>query len=661
MAVGRTLDIQPLGFDAPIKKAARELAAYLPKVFRVRARALPPSGTPGARPAAHIVLGTSEHLQGLGIGSLPEVSDLDDALAIIPKDGRLYLAGSNPRSVLFAAYRLLEELGVVFLRPGPSGEVLPKRKPVAFPGKAIREKASYRHRGICIEGSPRLDHVLKLLDWMAKKRMNAFQLQFRHSGVFWRRGYCGEERVAQGQESTLSEEDCLALDDRVIAHVAELGMTLHRVGHGWTTYTLGLPGLSWEKSRRQPPKEKRRWLAQLDGRRGIFRQLPINTELCYSRADARKAFVEEVVGYAREHSEVDILHVWLSDYFNNKCECKGCRTKTPTDWYVMLINAIGRRFKEEGLSTRVLFLGYVDLLWPPAQERITEDNVVFMYAPITRCYRHALSDSRCDEGFDSSLPELNRCVLPKTNRAYAEIARAWKKTGMPDTFVFDYHMMWAVWGDGFGSDIGATMARDMKDLGSFGLNGLVSCQCTRAFYPLPYLPNVMADMLWDSKLNTSRHRRGVMTAAFGRHADLVEAYFAEMVSAFREGGEYGHAVISSASGVSKAKALRGIVSAAGKARREFQSLAGKEKDAARKLSLELVAVHAEHAGILARVHIAGIAKDKEGIAKLEARYKARLAGMLAKYSQWVDPLVELPVAGAIQSARDNLKTRNDAG
>ena len=93
---------------------------------------------------------------------------------------------------------------------------------------------------------------LNLLDWMAKKRMNAFQLQFRHSGVFWRRGYGGIELAAQGQASTLSEEDCLGLDDRVIARVAELGMTLHRVGHGWTTYTLGLSGLNWERSRRQP-------------------------------------------------------------------------------------------------------------------------------------------------------------------------------------------------------------------------------------------------------------------------------------------------------------------------------------------------------------------------------------------------------------------------
>jgi hypothetical protein len=646
----KTIVIQPLGFDAPVTAAAKELERYLPKLANVAAKARPARAViPEGRPV-DIVLGVCQHLADLGLGALPVAHDDDDALAIIPKAGKVYLAGSNPRSVLFAAYRLLEELGAVFLRPGPRGEILPRRAGLSWPKRPIREQASYRHRGICIEGAPRLDHVLDLLDWMAKKKMNAFQLQFRHAGVFWRRGYQGAEMDPASQKSRLSEADCLALDDRVIARVKELGMVLHRVGHGWTSYAVGVPGLGWETTAQQPPADKRDWLAEVGGRRGLWHGVAANTELCYSRPEVREAFVQEVLTYARQHCQVDLLHVWMSDSYNNKCECAECRKRSPSDWYALLVDEIGRRLKAERLPTRIVFLGYVDLLWPPAEVRYTTDNVVFMYAPIHRCFRHPLTESKCDQPAPRARPPLNQCRLPATNRFYADIAGEWTKAGVPDSFVFDYHLMWAVWRDGLGADLGAVMARDIQDLEPLGFRGFMSCQCTRAFYPLPYLPSAMADMLWNRRQPARAHRRKVMSSAFGKHADEVERYFAGMVRAFRLGPDLEHKTVASDLPAAGATRIGRIASSAEEAQRRFTAAAKRESEPAVRLSLELVALHAEQAAAVARAYLAGLKGDKQALAAIRASHEKRMPAILRDYSPWVDPLVAGPVREALAAA-----------
>ena len=632
-------------------KAASELARYLPKLANVKAAVLPPRAVvpDGAKPT--IVLGTSMHMGGAGIGVLPKMHALDDALAVIPKGGVVYLTGSNPRSVLFAAYRLLEEMGAVFLRPGPDGEVLPKRAALALPTRPIREQASYRHRGVSIQGAPRLEHVLDLLDWMAKKKMNSFELMFRHSGVFWRDGYSGLEMDTASRAERLSDADCLALDDRVIARVQENGMVLHRVGHGWTTAAAGYVGYDWETLAALPEGVRQPWLAEIDGRRELFHGVAINTELCYSNPEVRAALVEEAVVYARQHSEVNVLLVWMSDTRNNKCECAACRKKTPSDWYAIAINEIAARLKAEQLPTRVVFLGYQDLLWPPAETTFTADNVVFMYAPIWRCFRHPLADPKCDQdrALTSDRPALNRCELPSTNRIYAEVAKRWQQMGIRDSFLFDYHLWQVVWEDGMGQDIGSVMAQDVKDLRDLGLDGFISCQAMRAFYPLPYLPNVMADMLWNRELPVRPHRRAIMSAGFGEHTGEAEEYFAHMVRLFQAGGPYEHTTVLDDRTPAARATLLEIAAAAARAQCRFRALASTERGVVRR-SLKLLAVHAEQVRTIAEARVAGMDRDRRAVAAMRSAYEKRLPAILRDFHPWIDPLIAEPVRRAFEQA-----------
>jgi hypothetical protein len=651
MRAGRRLLIQPLGFDAPIAIAAAELARYLTQMTDGNACALPPREALPKDSRARIVLGLSDHLpRRIGLGRLPVLDSRDDAYVIVPKRDVLYLAGANPRSVLFAAYRLLEELGCVFLRPGPAGEVVPRLRSLKLPSRAIREAASHRHRGICIEGYPRLEHVLGILDWMAKKKMNAFQLQFLHAGVFWRRGYLqSPESPPTVGEGSLPDADCEALDDHVIARVKELGMMLHRVGHGWTAAAVDLPGFGWERTKQRPAKDKRGWLAEVTGKRDIWHGIAANTELCYSQPQVREAFIEGVVRYARQHSEVDYLHVWMSDSYNNKCECAACRKLNPMDWYVTLIDAIGRRLKQDGLATHIVFLGYVDMLWPPETQRFTTDNVTFMYAPITRCFRHALDDPKCDAGESAARQPLNQVRLPNTNRAHADIMRQWRDWGVKDTFVFDYHNIWAVWEDGLGQDVAGVLAQDIKDLAGLGLEGFMSCQAIRAFYPTPYLACAMADLLWDRRRSLKSHRRAVMEAALGPHAAGVEEHLTTLVKTIQVGSSYAHRRLTDA-GVGTREQLAALAAYAEKHATRFRSRAKQAKSEVVRTSLEIVALQADHVARIARARLAALDKDAAALKTMRAEYEAALPALLDRCAPWIDPLFGQAMRGVLDEA-----------
>ena len=81
-----------------------------------------------------------------------EASDivLDDIIHIDTDGENGIIAGSNPRSVLLAVYRYLQENGCRWLFPGIDGEYIPMRD--VRPTKYHR-MADMRYRGQCNEGA----------------------------------------------------------------------------------------------------------------------------------------------------------------------------------------------------------------------------------------------------------------------------------------------------------------------------------------------------------------------------------------------------------------------------------------------------------------------------------------------------------------------------
>jgi hypothetical protein len=563
----------------------------------------------------------------------------DDGYAIWADARGLYVAGRNARSVLFGVYDFLEHQGVRYLRPGYDGEVIPRIEALARPDDQIVERPRYRHRGVCIEGAPSLAHALEMVDWCAKKRMNTVFLQFLSSRYFYNLWY---ERPYNPQfaDHTLSEEEALAYDDQVIASMKKRGLVLHRVCHGWTSAAFDMPRSGWVTAGEAVKPEYVRWLAEVDGERALFRDIPINTELCYSHQPAFDAFVETIVRYCEAHPELDVVHVWLSDATDNKCECADCRDLSISDWYAKAINALSTALYRRVPDMRFVFLCYIELLWAPEQIEIDDryGNIIMMYAPIARCYGHGLADPACDDGEAWPRPPLNQFAASRHNAFYVQSLSDWREAFKGDSFDFDYHLMWANWAQLTDTYIARLFHDDLQHLKEMGLDGIVSCQSFRVFYPSGLAMTSLAEALWDPDVPWEKMRRRYLEAAFGDHAAFADEYLDTLGSFLHTDDPHRRVPpLSNADEGTLARCadfLR-VSLAEIEQRREQTSVRAQDR------SLDLLAHHARLLGFYVAAYRARLAGDDERAAKEFDDAADFLRETEPEYSTYIDTMLAL--------------------
>jgi len=452
----------------------------------------------------------------------PEVADpdLDDAIDIMVRNGGGYVAGNNPRSVLLAVYRYLTELGCRWVRPGRDGEYIPHLE--QLPDVEIRETPSYRHRGICIEGAVSVEHVIDMVDWMPKLGFNGYFIQFREAHTFFDRWYAHEGNPHMKGEH-ISIDQARQFTAEVVDEIKKRDLLYHGVGHGWTCEPFGISGLGWERDDRDLPAEVTKYLAEVNGERKLWHGVALNTNLCYGNPEVREMVTDEIVNYSEAHPEIDIMHFWLADGSNNHCECELCRDTMPADFYVQMLNDLDAKLTRKGLKTRIVFLIYVDLLWPPQREKIANpDRFILMFAPITRTY---------SEPFATDVPipepppfERNKLTFPRSVAENIGFLRAWQKDFKGDSFDFDYHMMWDHLRDPGYVPVSKILSQDIRGLRDIGLDGYVSCQLQRAFFPTGLPMTVMGRTLWNRDIPYDDIAEDYFAAAFGTDGKLAKEY-----------------------------------------------------------------------------------------------------------------------------------------
>jgi len=455
-------------------------------------------------------------MQNFGLDvSDAEDCELDDILYIDCDTEGGIIAGDNPRSVLLAVYEYLRQNGCRWLMPGVDGEFIPMQDivPVKY-----RFKPSCRYRGQCNEGAEFQSDMLEAIEFTPKVGMNVFMMEFKIPVGYYRNYYNHNQNQENRKPEPVSNNTVLQWKRQCEAEIAKRGLQFHDIGHGFTMDPFGVDS-SWRASdgidyNSVITPEQRSIMAEINGERKLYNKTPNWTNFCMSNAAARRRVAEYVAEYAENHSNVDYLHIWLADGTNNHCECAECQKKTPSDFYMLLMNAIDDALTAKNLDTRIVFIVYVDTKWAPLEESIKNPKrFTMLFAPIHRSYAYSMPD----DGIEYKVRPYvrNKNVFPKNLAESFAYYNEWRKSWKGAAMSYEYHFWRHQCYDISGLETARRVNDDVKLYKLNDVNGVIQDGSQRSFFPNGFAFYSYARTLYDTSLSYDEILEDYFSAAYG--------------------------------------------------------------------------------------------------------------------------------------------------
>ena len=457
-------------------------------------------------------------MQDLGLDTSEAAdTELDDIVHVdVDENGNGVLAGSNPRSALFAVYRYLQENGCRWLFPGVDGEYVPMQDIVAV---KYHKMADMRYRGQCNEGAEYQPNMMEAIDFTPKIGMNVFMMEFECPYVYYNRYYSAMHNPTRETEPVTGEQ-MIQWKRQCEAEISKRGLQFHDMGHGWTAEPFGMDTTyRWkhgeDKGGEAPvPEASREFLPLIGGERKVHSRGPMNTQFCMSNARARKLVVNYIADYSYKHQNVDYLHVWLADSSNNHCECEECQKMIPSDYYVMLMNELDAELTARGLATRIVFISYMDTAWPPITQRIENpDRFSLLSAPISRSYTECVPADISDATYTPYV--RNNLTLFPTVAPYIKCAKDWQDICRVPAMLYEYHFWLAQYLDLGVLDFARVVFDDIRNYHKHGLNGLINDCSQRSFWPNGFAFFVYGQVQFDTSLSFEELVEDYFSHAYG--------------------------------------------------------------------------------------------------------------------------------------------------
>lgn len=518
------LFIKKMRADHVIDFAAEELKKYI-RMMMPEAGEMEISYEPGAKAGFRLGL-----LEDFDISAEEHDPYWDDIVHIDTQADGGILAGSNPRSVLFAVYRFLKLNGCRFLFPGIDGEHIPRK---TIQPQKYHKLADHQLRGHSIEGDPSLEQVLSYIDWHAKEELNCFGCYgiFNYMRRYYKHRLNNENREPEYMDDEVAENQWRALFE---CETLKRGLLLYSGDHGLLARALGLKvedRFLYKRGEKEFPRELLPYLAQLNGERKLFKNDFFYTNLCMSNPEVRQRMINAMIQRILEKPHVDNASLSLADGSHNHCECEKCRTKRPSDWLVVTLNELDEELTRRGIDKKIGFSFYVDMMFAPSVEKIKNpDRFRMTFCPITRTYNASIAS------FDG-LPEpiaykRNAWTVPKTMEEIYSLLKAWK-TALPGPFsVFEYHFWIHQYRDPGLMSISRRVYEDVISYKNTNMNGCMQDGSNKSFFPHGFHGHIYAEALRNRDCDYDAELADYFWHLYGDDWKLVKDYLDRITEAF---------------------------------------------------------------------------------------------------------------------------------
>ncbi len=118
---------------------------------------------------------------------------------------------------------------------------------------------------------------------------------------------------------------------------------------------------------------------------------------CVTNPDALNHVVSRAVELVENlYGTDDMFFLWMDDGTKNFCQCEKCKTLSPSDQQLIVMNAILKAIKIKRPQAKIAYLAYYDAITPP-QKNMPENGVFVEFAPYKRDFTKPAKDMPGEE------------------------------------------------------------------------------------------------------------------------------------------------------------------------------------------------------------------------------------------------------------------------
>ena len=441
-----------------------------------------------------------------------------------------YIAGSNPRSVLFGIYRYLKKLGVRFMFPGAEGEYVPLKDitPVRY-----HKLADHRYRGHALEGDPSLQHVLDYIDYMAKQELNNFGGYgvVNYQRRYYLHRYNEKNRPPESLDYDTSDRQWRALYE---SEVRKRGLRLTSGGHKLLSSALGIDPAdryAYKDGTKKLDPALAEHMAMIKGKRGLHRNDPDFTNICMSNPAARRKVIDKIIAFFEENPDKEQRALSLADTTHNHCECEACQKMRPSDWLMVMCNELDEEMTKRGMTQQIAFSSYIDTVFAPTQIKIKNpDRFTLSFCPISRNY---LTSITADTVLPPTKPYIrNAWEAPQTMEDYVAHFKEWEYAFSGTRTTYEYHYWKPQFRDPGMQFFSRRIYEDTLSWNVVGTHGCMEDGSNRSFWPNGFHDYIYNETLMNRDLDYDAEYADYYAHAYGKDWPLVKKYLEDITEAF---------------------------------------------------------------------------------------------------------------------------------